>query len=105
MTSRICRNGGNFFVASGDAGMLLTAKGGKRYFECAFSGTAVRMVIDTSQIESLSKSLSHYRQEGFEIQKTYKEIVNIDPSSASLMLTKDFDLSVWQKILLTLRGK
>lgn len=105
MTSRISRNGGNFFIASGDTGMLLTAKGGKKYFNCSYNGTAVRMVINTDQVEELGKSLELYRKEGFEIQRTYKEIVNIDPSSASLMLSKDFDLSLWQKLLATLKGK
>lgn len=46
MTNRICRNGGNFFVASGTTAMLLTKGQGKRYFDCCLDGTAVRMVID-----------------------------------------------------------
>ena len=104
MTSRIARNGGNFFIASGKTGMLLTSKGGKRYFDCSLSGTAVRMVMKTEDMSELSKALQQYRKEGKEIQETYKEIINIDPSSASLMLSKDFDLSVWQKILKNLRG-
>jgi len=104
MTSRICRNGGTFFVASGDTGMLLTTKGGKKYFPCAFSGTAIRMVIKTNLVEALNESLNLYRNDGYEIQRTYEEIVDIDPSSASLMLSKDFDLSVLQKILAKLKG-
>lgn len=106
MTSRICRNGGNFFIASGETGMLLTKKSeGKRYFACSFKGTAVRMVIKTDQIKSLKDSLETYRKEGYEIQRAYREIVNIDPSSASLMLSEDFDLSVWQRILNKVKGK
>lgn len=106
MTSRICRNGGTFFVASGDVGMLLTKRSeGKRYIPCSFEGTAVRMVIKTDQIESLKKALDVYRAEGFEIQKTYKEIVSINPSAASLMLSEDFDLSVWQRLREMVLGK
>lgn len=104
MTNRICRNGGNFFVASGDTGMLLTSKGGKKYYPCDFSGTAVRMIIDTNKIGELNKSLNKYKNEGFEIQRTYREIVNIDPSSASLMLSKDFDVSLWKKMLSALKN-
>jgi hypothetical protein len=91
MTSRICRNGGNFFIASGDHGMLLTnAKKGKSYLPCSYEGTAVRLVIRTDQITSLSDSLRRYRDEGFILQKKYRELVNINPSAASLMLSEDF---------------
>jgi hypothetical protein len=103
MTNRICRNGGTFFVASGDTGMLLTKGQGKRYFSCDFSGTAVRMVLRTDQISNLRDALAIYRKEGYAIQSKYKEIVKIDPSSASLMLSDDFDLSTWDKILLKLK--
>lgn len=106
MTSRICRNGGTFFVASGETGMLLTTKSeGKRYFDCRFGGTAIRMVVRTDQVADLRDALEIYRNEGYLIQKRYKEIVSIDPSSASLMLSEDFDLSVWEKILARIKGR
>jgi len=105
MTSRICRNGGTFFVASGSTGMLLTKKTeAKRYFSCAFGGTAIRMVVRTDQIYDLACMLDTYRKEGYQIQSRYKEIVNIDPSSASLMLSEDFDLSVWERLLAKLKS-
>lgn len=100
MTSRICRNGGNFFVASGDTGTLLTAgSGGKRVFKMALPGTAIRMTIRTDQVAELKDRLAQYREEGFEIQKKYRETVSIDPSSASLMLSEDFNLSTWDALL------
>lgn len=102
MTSRICRNGGTFFIGSGDTGMLLTkAVQGKTYFPCSFAGTIVRMVIKTDQVGELAKSLNAYRRDGYEIQKQYAEIVDIDPSAASLMLSEDFDLGVWKRLLAT----
>jgi hypothetical protein len=105
MTSRICRNGGNFFIASGDTGMLLTTgKGGKRYVDTCLSGTAVRLSIQTKNLASLRDTLAKYRDEGFEIQKKYEEIVSIDPSSASLMLSQDFDMNLWDKLLLKLKS-
>lgn len=105
MTSRICRNGGNFFIASGNTGMLLTDKAeGKRYFGCLFGGTAIRMVVRTDRLADLRDALERYRNEGYSIQNRYKEIVNIDPSSASLMLSEDFDLSVWDKIISKVRS-
>jgi len=104
MTSRICRNGGNFFIASGDYGMLLTkAKEGKSYFPCSYEGTAVRLQIRTDQITSLSDSLKRYRDDGFAFQQKYREIVQINPSAASLMLSEDFDLSLWDKFLAALK--
>ena len=106
MTNRICRNGGNFFISSGDTGMLLTASGeGKRYFSTSHKGTVVRMIIDTNQRDSLQNSLERYRNEGYEIQQKYKEVVRIDPSAASLMLSKDFDVTLWDKLLSKLKGR
>jgi hypothetical protein len=104
MTNRIARNGGTFFVASGQTGMLLTERN-KRYYECAFDGTAIRMVIRTRQLPKLRDALDRYRKDGYEIQRTYEEIVNIDPSSASMMLSEDLSLPVWQRLLATLKGK
>lgn len=106
LTSRICRNGGNFFISSGKTGMLLTSgRDGKRYVETSLNGTAVRLMIRTQQLDSLRDALAKYRADGFEIQKKYAEIVSIDPSSASLMLSQDFDLTLWDKLLLNLKGR
>ena len=107
LTSRICRNGGTFFIASGDTGMLLThgpdGKGGKRYIPASLQGTAVRLNIHTANLNSLRESLERYRRDGYQIQQKYREIVSIDPSSASLMLSQDFDLGLWDRLLTTLR--
>ena len=104
MTSRICRNGGNFFISSGNTGMLLTSgKDGKRYFDTSLCGTAVRLTIRTENLDSLGNTLARYRADGFEIQKKYAEIVRIDPSSASLMLSQDFDLNLWDRLLSNLK--
>ncbi len=84
--------------------MMLTEKN-KSYRECAFAGTAVRMVIRTGQLPRLREALELYRTEGYEIQRTYEEIVNIDPSSASMMLSEDFNLGIWKKLLTSLKGR
>lgn len=57
------------------------------------------MVIDTTNLSGLRESLRRYREEGYAFQKKYREIVDIDPSSASLMLSEDFDVSVVDRIL------
>ena len=84
--------------------MLLTSgKGGKSYRETSLSGTAVRMTIRTENLDSLRNALSKYRADGFEIQQKYREIVSIDPSSASLRLSEDFDLTLWNRLLSNLK--
>ena len=84
--------------------MLLTSgKDGKRYFDTSLSGTAVRMSIRTENLDSLPTALAKFRADGLEIQQKYKEIVKIDPSSASLMLSQDFDLTLWNKLLSNLK--
>ncbi|MDZ7938849.1 MAG: hypothetical protein U5M53_11450 [Rhodoferax sp.] len=104
MTNRICRNGGTFFIASGEVGMLLTSgKGSKRYLPTCLNGTAVRLSIRTENLASLKDALAKYRADGLQIQKKYEEIVSIDPSSASLMLSDDFDLRGWDRLLNNLR--
>ena len=57
------------------------------------------MTIMTNQLPNLREALARYRDDGYEIQRKYREIVSIDPSSASLMLSEDFDPSVWDKML------
>lgn len=106
MTSRICRNGGTFFIASGETGMLLTSgKGSKRYIPTCLNGTAVRLSIRTENLDSLRNALARFRADGLEFQRQYQEIVRIDPSSASLMLSDDFDLRGWNRLLSILRIK
>jgi hypothetical protein len=105
MTSRICRNGGNFYISSGETGMLLTSgKDSKRYVQVSAPGTAVRLSIRTDNVKDLKTSLAKYREDGYAIQQRYKEIVSIDPSSASLMLSEDFDLSLWDRLLAKVRA-
>ena len=92
MTSRICRNGGNFFIGSGDAGVLLTSHGdnAKRNVPIFHQGTVARMRIETNNLESLRISLERFRNEGREFAAAYNDIVKIEPSAASMMLREDF---------------
>ncbi|OAQ21088.1 hypothetical protein [Thermosulfurimonas dismutans] len=94
MTSRLCRNGGEFFICSGDHGILLN-ENGKKHFQLRhfFSGTAVKMVLSTDKLGKLAEMLSTYRNEGFKIAKKIKGICFISASMASLMLSKDFKVS------------
>ncbi len=91
MTSRLCRNGGEFFICSGDHGILLNERGKKHsQLKHYFKGTALKMVLSTERLSSLSEMLETYRKDGFEIAKQIKSIGRLSASSASLMLSKDF---------------
>lgn len=91
MTSRLCRNGGEFFICSGDHGILLNERGKKHYqLKHYFKGTAVKMVLSTDRLGSLSEMLETYREDGFKIAKQIRSIGCVSASSASLMLSKDF---------------
>jgi hypothetical protein len=89
MTSRICRNGGNFYVASNDKSIFLDNTG-KRDIECNYKGVALRMRIDTSKIGAYSEMLAKYRSEGYEAAKNFSGDDAIEPSVASTMLARDF---------------
>jgi hypothetical protein len=89
MTSRICRNGGSFFIASNDKSFLLD-KSSKQDMECKYKGTALRLRIDTSRISKYSEMLSEYRNEGYEVAKRFAGKDAIEPSVASTMLARDF---------------
>ena len=89
MTSRICRNGGNFFIASNDKSIFLD-RTSKQDLECKYKGTALRLRIDTSKISSYSEMLAQYRNEGYEAAKKFSGKDAIEPSIASTMLARDF---------------
>lgn len=90
MTNRLCRNGGSFFICSGDSGLELKEKS-KKYFNTLFCGTAIRLGFDTRRIETISKALEKYNKEGIKIAKRLKGLTNIGASTASRMLLTDFD--------------
>ncbi|WP_197465359.1 hypothetical protein [Marinomonas sp. TW1] len=89
MTSRICRNGGDFFIASNDKSIFLD-RTSKNDIECKYKGTALRLRIDTSKIFSYSEMLAQYRTEGYDAAKKFSGKDAIEPSIASTMLARDF---------------
>jgi hypothetical protein len=89
MTSRICRNGGSFFLVSNDKGIFLEDKS-KKDFDCNYQGTALRLRINTKKIDSYSKMLEKYKNEGDAAAKNFAGDAAIEPSVASTMLARDF---------------
>lgn len=89
MTSRICGNGGSFFLISGNSGILLNNR--KRYYiKTNFRGTALRLRLNTNNIGALSQILEKYRNEGYKIARRLGKEALVSASTASQMLSKDF---------------
>ena len=89
MTSRICGNGGSFFLISGNSGILLNNR--KRYYiKTNLQGTALRLRLNTNNIGALSQILEKYRNEGYKIARRLGKEALVSASTASQMLSKDF---------------
>jgi hypothetical protein len=88
MTSEICRNGGSFFVCSGQSGVMLKSLQ-KRVVSTHLAGTAIKMVLDTNQISDIRVRLNEFREKGQSIASQISG-ANISPSVASSMLSRDF---------------
>jgi hypothetical protein len=89
MTSRICRRGGSFVILSGSSGIKLNSIL-KTDISGNFRGTAVRLLINTRGVRELSDRLAQFRQDGLRAAKRVKGALSFDPSSASQMLSRDF---------------
>jgi len=90
MTSRLCRHGGNFVIASGNAAIGLSKTLQKKNFGTSLQGTAVRMNIDTNEIGNVEAQLDQFRREAPKIAKEHLGRAPRNPSYMSLLLRKDF---------------
>lgn len=88
MTSEICRNGGSFFICSGESGVLLKSQQ-KRVLGTNLPGTAIRMILNTDHISDIKARLEEFREKGRSIASQISG-ANITPSTASSMLSRDF---------------
>ncbi|MDE0983447.1 MAG: ATP-binding protein [Yoonia sp.] len=90
MTNRICRNGGSFLIASGDS-LLKLDRNGKTDTPCCLQGTAVRLLIDTRRLGILPEQLSKFADDGRRVAQEIRGANASFASSASQMLTRDFE--------------
>jgi hypothetical protein len=88
MTQRLCRYGGDFFLASGDSGKYLQ-NDKSRWFDFGFQGTAVRMVFRPSSIGNVTTALKRFDEEAKKIAKQ-NNIKIPNASTASMMIKLDF---------------
>ncbi len=89
MTSRICRAGGSFFIASNNAGIMLDTAG-KHDRVTSYQGTALRLRFNTQQLTNHDELLAKFRQEGYSAARQFSGDQAIEPSMASTMLARDF---------------
>lgn len=89
MTSSLCQAGGSFFICSGEDGISLKGKQ-SAFLQSRYSGVAIRMVLDTSRIESLSPTLAKIREIG---EKAAAELncpgTELSASKMSQMLSRE----------------
>lgn len=76
MTSSICKNGGSFFIASGDSGIYLS-QGNEKILNVNIQGSALNLTINLDKKESFRKILTN-------LHKEIKEFENIKASKSSL---------------------
>lgn len=88
MTSRLCREGGDFFIGSGDCGVYMKHTQ-KSWFPFGFEGTAVRMVLRPSRIGKVARALQKFADDGERIAEEIK-IKLPEASTASRMVRTDF---------------
>lgn len=87
MTQRMCRFGGDFFLASGQSGKYLQ-NDVSRWFDFGFDGTAVRLVIRPRSLGNLRIALKQFEEDAQRIAKA--ENIRIpNASTASKMIRLD----------------
>jgi hypothetical protein len=85
MTSRLCGNGGAFFICSGSAGLHLS-NGAKKTLPLSHKGTALCLTLHTRKLTALSQALQTYAKEGDEIAATLSGASLVTASTASRVL-------------------
>jgi hypothetical protein len=89
MTSELARHGGNFVIVSGDIGIYLSRKT-KMNYRTSFSGTAVRINLDITQIGFLANRINEFRDKGAKIAAKLRGSAQRPPSAMSLLIRRDF---------------
>lgn len=88
MTSRICKNGGDFAVCSGRK-ILVLHKRGNYFFNTSFSGTAIRMRLTISRMEKLGEIIPVLIKKGEKTAKRNKKSSVLSASKVSSLLIEE----------------
>lgn len=87
--SRLCGHGGKFTICSGDTALALKPDK-KEYHPTSFQGTALRIILSTTEIKNTQSTLAKIMKEG---AKQAKELgmEGTQASTASKMLSSEFN--------------
>lgn len=87
--SRLCGHGGKFMICSGNSALALKPEK-KEYYQTAFQGTALRIILSATEIKNTKSTLAKIMKEG---DKQAKELGLLDAkaSAASKMLSTEFN--------------
>jgi hypothetical protein len=92
MTSRLCRNNGDFLIISNNHALFLGSNSRKNDFSVEFtSGTLIRLHLKLDKSQNLRADLARYTEEGKRIAEAIRGAKVLEASAASQMLRRDFE--------------
>lgn len=89
MLHRICRNGGSFFIVSGEKGRVLK-KDSQEYIQLSHKGTALRLRMRTDRITVLEEMLAEFREDGDGIARLHQAEEVLTAPLASRFIREGF---------------
>ncbi len=88
VTSRLCKECGNFLISSGSSSLLISQSLIKSY-GASYKGTAISLSVFTDKITDFKKNLPAIVKEGTALAKHSKLPANLSASMVSKILTQD----------------
>ena len=93
MMSRLCRNDGDFLIMSGNLTLYMQSE--KNIFPVKYNrGTTVRLHLNLGDTSDLRAKLAAYARDGKATARDIAGAEQVDASTASMMLKRDFDVKV-----------
>lgn len=91
MNYRLCNEGGDFFICSGDKGLFREVNADdNRYIDTDFQGTILRLRLDTGTLHNYEQLLAKFRHEGSMLARQSDHGANISPNKISSYLRQNF---------------
>ena len=90
MTSRLCRNDGNFLIISSNHALVLKLDDKKDFHVTNTRGTLIRLHLKLKRDQNLRANLAKYTEEGKGISEDIAGAQVLEASAASQMLRRDF---------------
>ena len=87
VTSKLCKECGNFLIASGNSS-LLTSQDKIKSYDTSYNGTAISLSVFTDKISNFQKNLPSIVREGTKLAKNSKLPANLSASMVSKILTQ-----------------